>query len=117
MLIPLTSCALHWSEESESACTIVSLRKKEMAFFEISLVWILGEMNSDLGRGVTVLDLRKYILRALTGQSNETSSSVSSFPNLRDFKTKDLGIGFLTVSVLATNSGKYDRMTLHCERI
>ena len=117
MLTPLTSCALHWSEEREPAWAIVSLKKKEMAFFDIGLEWSFGETNSDLGRGVTVLDLCMYILRALTGQSNETSSSVSSFPNLRDFKTKDLGIGFLTVSVLATNSGKYDRMTLHCERI
>ena len=106
VLIPLTSCALHWSGEREPAWTMVSLRKKEMAFFEISLECIFGEMNSDLGRGVTVLDLRRYIFKALTGQSRATSSLLRPFPAGRDFRVKDLGIGFLSVSVLATNSGR-----------
>ena len=62
---------------------------------EIGLPWSLGETNRDPGRGFNVSDLCINLLSALTGPSNETSSLVPSPPASRDFKTKDLGIGFL----------------------
>ena len=89
-LMPLTSCALHWSVEREAAWAIVSLRKNDTAFFEIGLFGLLGETKRDLGRCDNVSDLCRYILSALTGQSKHSSTPVSSSPGVRDFRRKDL---------------------------
>ena len=89
-----------------------SLKKKDIAFFDIGLDGSLTEQNRLGTVALSGLSLSRYSLRARTGQSSDSSSFPVRSVKLRI--SKNLGREAKILSFLALKEGKNDKTAFPC---